>query len=40
VYKVAHVGDSRGDEWYTEVVGVGQYGKMPVLLNSVFDTMD
>lgn len=33
-YKVIHTGDTRGKEWYTEVVGVGRYGKIPLMLNS------
>jgi hypothetical protein len=32
VYKLRHVGDTRGDEWYTEVDGVGRVGKMPLML--------
>lgn len=31
-YKVTHVGDTRGDEWYTEVDGIGRYGKIPLML--------
>lgn len=31
-YKITHVGDSRGLEWYTEVEGVGRYGKCPAFL--------
>lgn len=32
VYKLRHVGDTRGDEWYTEVDGVGRVGRMPLML--------
>lgn len=32
VYKFRHVGDTRGDEWYTEVDGVGRVGRMPLML--------
>ncbi|TWH46326.1 hypothetical protein [Sporomusa sp. KB1] len=32
VYKLNHIGDTRGDEWYTEVIGVSRYGLMPLML--------
>jgi hypothetical protein len=37
-YKVCHIGDTRGQEWYTEVEGIGRYGKIPMLLNSALDS--
>lgn len=32
VYKLQHVGDTRGDDWYTEIIGVSRYGLMPLML--------
>jgi hypothetical protein len=31
-YKIVHEGDTRGNNWYTEVVGVSRYGKIPLML--------
>jgi hypothetical protein len=31
-YKVTHYGNTRGQDWYTEVVGIGRYGKIPLLM--------
>jgi hypothetical protein len=31
-YRVIHSGDSRDNDWYTEVDGVGRYGTIPALL--------
>lgn len=33
-YKVTHKGDNRGTDWYTQVVGISRYGKVPLLLGS------
>lgn len=34
VYKVSYVGDTRGDDWQTEIVGIGRNGKnAPTLLS-------
>jgi hypothetical protein len=37
-YRVRHIGDSRGNDWYTEVDGVGRYGTIPTLLNSALQS--
>lgn len=35
VYKVSYVGDTRGDDWQTEIVGIGRNGKnAPTLLSA------
>lgn len=34
--KIIHIGDTRGNEWYTDVVGISSYGKglLPMLLQN------
>ena len=36
VFELTHVGDTRGNEWYTEVQGISRYGKgsLPALLGN------
>lgn len=34
VYKLRHVGDTRGDEWYTEIDAIGRSGKIPLMMMS------
>jgi hypothetical protein len=31
-YKIVHEGDTRGQNWYTEITGVSRYGKIPIML--------
>jgi hypothetical protein len=35
VSKVTHTGDTRGQEWYTEITGVSSPGKIPLMLDTV-----
>ncbi len=32
VYRLQHIGDTRGDEWYTDIIGVSRYGIAPLML--------
>lgn len=34
VYKLQHTGDTRGNEWYTDITGIGRNGKIPLPLAS------
>jgi len=31
-YKIVHEGDTRGQNWYTQITGVSRYGKIPIML--------
>lgn len=35
VAKVVHIGDTRGNDWYTEVTGISSPGKIPMMLSTV-----
>jgi hypothetical protein len=43
LYRVAgvmHIGDTRGNEWYTEVVAVGFMGKLAATLDNFNQTVN
>lgn len=33
-YKIIHDGDTRGQNWYTSIVGVSRFGKLPIQLSA------
>jgi hypothetical protein len=35
VSKVVHTGDTRGQDWYTEITGISSPGKIPLMLDTV-----
>lgn len=35
IIQITHRGDTRGDEWYTTVIGVGMVGRIPTMLSSI-----
>ncbi|MGM9571233.1 MAG: phage protein [bacterium] len=38
-YLVTHYGDTRGNDWYTELIGIGRNGKLPLPLENEQQTM-
>lgn len=40
VFKVVHIGDTRGNDWYTEIIGVNQLGPLSGLLGEAVPAED